>query len=123
MTTHIGGDSYQVQAAEDLTGAKLRCINLAGTIAQATEKKGVGILTTYTESGYNATAFIRGIHKAYVGGAVSTVGYPLKVANSGWLVVATSGDGFVARALATAASGDICPVLFDGFALSPVTLL
>ena len=117
MTTHIGGTTYQIQATEDLTGAKLKIITLAGTIAQSVDKQVAGICVSNPASGYNGTAMVQGIGKAYVGGAVGTVGYPLKVANSGFLVVSTSGDLSVARSLAVAASGDLCPVFIDALTL------
>ena len=63
--------------------------------------------------GYNATAIMDGVTKAFIGGAVSTLGYPLKIANSGWLVAASSGDVYVARALAIGGSGDLLEVAVD----------
>lgn len=117
MTTHISGRNYQIQASENLTNAKFKVITLAGTVAQAADKQGAGICISACGSNQNATAMVHGIGKAYVGGAVSTVGYPLKVANSGFLVVSTSGDLSCARALAVAASGDLLEVFFDGMTL------
>ncbi len=114
MTTHIEEKSYQVLATEDLSGAKYKMITLGGTVAQAANyKQSAGICKTAPGSGYNTQAVYEGLTKAYVGAAVTTLGYPLKVANSGFLVVANSGDSVVGRALTAAASGDIIPVAID----------
>lgn len=120
MTTHINGMGYQVRAAEAL--AKFRAMTLAGTIAQAEDKRVAGICVTDGASGYNATAIMSGITKAFIGGAVSTIGYPLKIANSGWLVVCASGDQQFARALNTGASGDLLEVAVDAFSLPRATV-
>lgn len=114
MTTHIEEKSYQVLATEDLSGAKYKMITLAGAIAQAANyKTAAGLCKTAPGSGYNTQAVYEGITKAFMGGAVTTIGYPLKVANSGFLVAANSGDGTVGRALTSCASGDICAVTID----------
>lgn len=119
MTTHINGTGYQIKATEDLTNAKLKLITIGGTIAQAAGPKAVaGVCWSNPTSGYNATAIVHGITKAYVGAAVTSLGAPLKVANSGWLTVAASGDVSCARALTTCASGDTAEILFDAFHVS-----
>jgi hypothetical protein len=52
--------------------------------------------------------------KAKMGLACASIGWPLKVANSGYLVPCGSGDFSVARLSdATASSGDIAQVAFD----------
>lgn len=125
MTVHKDECLTEVQAAADLTvaGSQYKVINLGGTIAAAADKaRFAGILKHGATSGYLASAVYDGFTKGYVGGAVSTPGWPLKVANSGFLVACASGDiAAVARfwpghGTTTAASGDIAPVLadFDG---------
>lgn len=120
MTTHINQQGYQVRATEAL--AKFRAMTLAGTIAQAVDKRAAGICVTDGASGYNATAIYDGITKAFIGGAVNTLGYPLKIANSGWLVAASSGDVYCARALNTGASGDLLEVSVDFDNLAPANV-
>lgn len=118
MTTHIREESYQVTATEDLSGAKYKAITLAGTIAQAADRAARvgGIMRYAVNSGQNTGAIYDGITKAFVGGAVSTPGWPLMVANSGFLVAATSGALTHARlAQASASSGDVAAV-FAAFA-------
>jgi hypothetical protein len=113
MTTHIKEDKIAVSATEDLSNGLHKVITLTGLIGQAQSRIAAGICKTVATSGYTASAVYQGLTKALVGGAVSTVGYPLKVANSGFLVVATSGDVSCGRALTTAVSGDIAPVAVD----------
>lgn len=114
MTTHIDEDFYGVGATEDLStaGAKYKVITLNGTIAQS-PVRAFGILKYGASSGGNASIVYEGLTKGYVGGAVSTVGWPLTVAASGWLTAAASGNQIVGRALAVAASGDIAPLAVD----------
>jgi hypothetical protein len=119
MTTHINGIAFAVQATEDLSQAKYKVGTLAGTIAQATDKRLGGVIVSNTSSGYNGSQIVSGITKAYIGAAVGTVGYPLKLANSGYLTPASSGDVSCGRNLQLANSGDITMVLFDSFNLNP----
>lgn len=120
MTIHINGMGYQVNATEDLTNAKFKVITLLGTIAQAAGPRAVAGVCVYpVTSGYTATAIVNGITKALVGAAVNSLGAPLKVANSGFLTPASSGDVSCARALNTASSGDLLEVLFDAFNTAP----
>lgn len=117
MTTHINECAYQVVATEDLTPAKYKAITLNGTIAQAADRpaRAIGICRFVVTSGGHTGAIYHGVTKAYVGAAVTTPGWPLMVANSGWLVLATSGSPSCARFLGTtaAASGDLAPVMVD----------
>ena len=55
-----------------------------------------------------------GVVKGWAGAAVTTVGYPVTVTTSGFLIAASSGGQCVGRAFAAAASGDLFPVLMDG---------
>ena len=114
MTTHIRESAYQVRATEDLSGARYKAITLGGTIAQAANYKQIaGICKTSPGSGYNSQAIYEGITKALVGAAVSTLGWPLKVANSGWLTPCASGDVSFGRFANTANSGDLVEVFID----------
>lgn len=119
MTTHIRHELRQIVAAEDLSGvgAQFKAVTLDGTICQAaSNKKFAGILWHGGVSSAFVSVAYDGLSKAYVGAAVSTVGFPLKVANSGFLVPANSGDPFIARLDdALASSGDIARIHIDVF--------
>lgn len=121
MTTHIKEEAIQVVATEDLTPGRHKVITFNGTIAQAADRaaRAAGVCRFVVTSGGHTGAIYDGITKAYVGGAVSTPGWPLMVANSGYLIVATSGQLSCARLAqnAAAASGDLA-VVFAGF-ISP----
>lgn len=114
MTTHIHEEFYGISATEDLSvaGAKYKCVTLNGTIAQSTVRA-FGILKYGASSGGNASVVYEGLTKAYVGGAVSTVGWPLTVSASGWVTAAASGNHTIGRVLAVAASGDVAAVAVD----------
>ena len=115
MTTHIDEKpAIQILATEDLTIAKYKAVTLNGTICQAANIKLVaGISKTSPGSGYNTQVIYAGITKAFMGAAVSTIGFPLKVANSGWIIPCNSGDTSIGRALTTAASGDVSGLMLD----------
>lgn len=124
MTTHISEVAIQVQATEDLTLAKYKCITFAGTIAQAADRpaRNAGICRFTVTSGGHTGAIYNGITKAFIGGgAVSTPGWPLMVANSGYLIAATSGQNSCARLAqsAAAASGDLAVIMaaFDNLSI------
>lgn len=119
MTTHISEEIFQVQAGADLSGSasRYKVVLLNGTIAAAAAvTRLAGILKYGNNSGYNCGVVYDGITKAIVGGAVSTLGWPLKVANSGFLIAAASGDNGVCARLwgeTIPASGDVAQVLCD----------
>jgi hypothetical protein len=122
MTTHIRHELAQIVSAEDLTAADkiYKAVTLDGTICQAASfRKFAGILfyagpiAGGINSSFVSVAY-DGITKAAMGAAVSTVGFPLKVANSGYLVPCASGDMSVGRLFdALASSGDISRVWID----------
>ncbi len=117
MTTHIKHELVQIVAAEDLSDGvdQFKAITLDGTICQANSVKKFAGINWFgsTSGGFTSAAYV-GITKASVGAAVSTVGFPLKVANSGWLIPCASGDMSVGRLFdALASSGDIARVMID----------
>jgi hypothetical protein len=114
MTTHISEDLYGVVATVDLSIAayKYKVINLNGTLA-AGPNLAAGILKYGANSGGTASCVIHGVTKAFAGAAVGTVGYPLTVTTSGYLIAASSGGVSIGRALATCASGDIFSAALD----------
>lgn len=127
MTTHITECALQVVATEDLSGAKYKCITFNGTISQAADRtaRNAGICRFVVTSGGHTGAIYHGVTKAYIGGgAVSTPGWPLMVANSGFLIAATSGQVSCARLAqnAAAASGDLAMV-FATFDSLPIAIV
>lgn len=116
---HVRENEWPIVAAEDLSAGRYKLVTLAGTFAQAADKARVaGVLKFVATSGQNGSAVYEGATKAFVGGAVSTPGWPLKAANSGWLVACNSGDQANARFVgvgnaATAASGDLAAIWID----------
>lgn len=101
-------DVMTVQATTDLDGdgAKFKAITLNGTIA-ASPNLAAGILRHGAKSGGHVSVVYRGITKVLAGGAVSTVGFPLTVTTSGFIVAASSGGVSIGRAIDTCASGDL----------------
>lgn len=114
MTVHITEEMMGFVATADLSApsAKYKVVTIGGTIA-ASLPQALGVLKYGTSSGGNGSAIYAGVTKAFVGGAVSTVGWPLTVTTSGFLVAATSGQLTCGRAMAVAASGDVAFVAVD----------
>lgn len=116
MATDIKKDVFTIAAAQDLTAASalFKVVTFGGTIAAAADTaRWAGVNVTNVASGENASAAYVGIFKASFGAAVSTPGWPLKVANSGWLTAAASGDTTIGRAVAAVASGDLAMGMFN----------
>jgi hypothetical protein len=114
MTTHGRQNAWSVVATEDLSVATARfhAVSFAGLVV-ANTSRALGILVTSARSGERISAVVEGVAKVAVSGAVSTLGYPLKITTSGWLTVAASGDPMVGRATATCASGDLVEAFVD----------
>jgi hypothetical protein len=114
MSTDIDFKMLQVQAGADLSGegSKFKAITIGGTIA-AGPNLAAGILRHGAQQGANVSLAYHGVTKVLAGAAVSTVGFPLKVTTSGWIIAAASGDVSIGRALATAASGDLVQAFVD----------
>lgn len=119
MATHGNQNLRTVTAGQDLLiEAQYKAITLAGTIAANTSRV-AGILWAYGKTNEQVSYVYEGDTKVKVGAAVSTLGWPLKIAASGFLTPAASGDVHVGRAMATAASGDIVNALVDFKTLAP----
>ncbi|MCX8113673.1 MAG: hypothetical protein N3D71_01180 [Burkholderiaceae bacterium] len=108
MATHNYARTLPVTAAEDLVSQAVRfkVITWAGTIAPG-PSRAAGVLITSTRSGETAGVQVEGVVKVVAGGAVNTLGYPLTVANSGFMVAASSGAIAYGRAIETCGSGDL----------------
>jgi hypothetical protein len=114
MTTHAYTRTLPVTAAEDLSSqaARFKVLSFGGVIAPGTSRA-AGINITSTRSGEVAAVQVEGVVKVVAGGAVNTLGYPLTVANSGFMVAASSGGLAFGRALETCASGDLVQALVN----------
>ncbi len=114
MTTEGRQNKWAIVATEDLSVATARyhAVSFAGLVVASTSRA-AGILVTSAKSGERVSVVYEGVAKVAAGGAVSTLGYPLKITTSGWLIVAASGDAMVGRATATCASGDLVEAFVD----------
>lgn len=113
MTVHQKQELVAVAATADLSGvaSRFKVVTIGGTIAAAADvKQCAGILWHGAEIGAAASVVRSGITKALAGVAVGTVGYPLSVANSGFLTLTVSGGYTIGRARETCSSGDLVPV-------------
>ncbi len=114
MATDLDMDLIQITAGADLDAdaVKFKAVTLAGTIA-ATPLLAGGILRHGAKNGETVSLAYKGTFKALFGAAVSTVGYPLTVTTSGFIIAASSGGASVGRSLTTVASGDLAKAMFD----------
>ena len=114
MSTDQDLKLIQVTAAADLDAdaVKFKAITLAGTIA-ATPLLAAGILRHGAKNGEQVSVAYEGVFKAQFGTAVGTVGYPLTVTTSGFVIAASSGGATVGRSISVTASGDIAKAFFD----------
>ena len=113
MTVHQKQDLVTVAATADLSGAasRFKVVTIGGTICSAAlVKQAAGILWHGGEVGQGCGVVRSGITKAIAGVAVSTVGYPVTVADSGFLALTVSGGTVIGRVRETCSSGDLVPV-------------
>jgi hypothetical protein len=116
MATDINKEVFSITAAQDLNvdSTRFKVITFGGTIGAAADTaRWAGVNVTAANSGEQASAAYFGVFKASFGAAVTTPGWPLKVANSGWLTAAASGDTTIGRAVAAVSSGDIATGMFN----------
>jgi hypothetical protein len=112
MTTHIRENLLGVRATQDLTGFKYRAVTYGGAVA-ATAAAAAGLLKYGCNSGYDASVVTDGITKAQIGAAVSTLGFPITITTSGFVIAASSGGLTIGRALSVGNSGDLIEVSVD----------
>lgn len=114
MATDLDYKCLQVSATVDLSGAGVRfkAITFGGAIA-ASNLQAAGILRHPGKSGEAVSVMYEGIFKAQFGTAVGTVGYPLTVTTSGFIIAASSGGSTIGRSISVTASGDIAQAMFD----------
>jgi hypothetical protein len=116
MTTEVDFKLRQVIAGQDLTIAstQFKVVTLDGLIAGANAISAGGILRHGAPASASVSIVYEGLAKAHLGLACNSVGWPLKVAASGWLVPCASGDTAVGRlGQFAAASGDLAEVSVD----------
>lgn len=114
MSTDLDIKLIQVTAGADLDAdaVKFKAVTLAGTIA-ATPLLAAGILRHGAKNGEQLSVAYEGAFKAQFGTAVGTVGYPLTVTTSGFVIAASSGGATIGRSISVTASGDIAKAFFD----------
>lgn len=113
MTVHQQQVLRTVQATADLSASssRFKVVTVDGTICSAAlQLRAAGISWTSAESGQGLSVAYRGITKAMAGEAVTSAGYPFKIANSGFLVNATSGSTTFGRFAEACSSGDLVAV-------------
>lgn len=113
MTVYQQQQLITVEATADLSGeaSRFKVVTIGGAICSAAlVKQAAGILWHGAEVGQGASVVREGVTKALAGVAISTVGYPITTANSGFLALTVSGGHTFGRALETCASGDLVPV-------------
>lgn len=104
-----------VVAAADLRADnfQFKAVTMDGTIAAANQRA-AGLLRTGNVASGHLSVVYAGFTKALVGGAVNTVGFPLKITTSGFLIACVSGDTSIGRLSdRVAASGDLAEVMVD----------
>ncbi len=114
MTTHGRQNDWAIVATEDLSVATARfhAVSFAGLVV-ASHSRAAGILVTSARSGERVSVVYEGVAKCAIGAAVTTLGYPLKITTSGWLIAAASGDAHCGRTTTAAASGDFVECWVD----------
>lgn len=120
MTTEQAVQYLNIQANADLSSGDLtnagvlhKAVTLNGVIALAPALF-AGLLKSKGKTGEGVRIAYAGVAKGWAGAAISTVGYPVTVTASGFLIAASSGAGCIGRAFSAAASGDVFPVMLDG---------
>jgi hypothetical protein len=116
MTVHNQIQLKTVASVADLSGAasRFKVVTIGGVICSAAlVRQAAGILWHGGEIGQGSSVVREGIAKAYAGIAVGTVGYPITVADSGFLTLVVSGGISFGRALETCSSGDLVKVEVD----------
>lgn len=98
--------------ALDNTGVLHKAVTLNGAIAPTPNLAG-GLLKNKGAIGEPVAVAVEGLMKGWAGAAISTVGYPVTITASGFIIAASSGDYTIGKTLEIAASGDLRPFLLD----------
>jgi hypothetical protein len=119
MTTENKYELLTVQASVDLDADSVlfKAVSFNGAIT-ADINLAAGVLRSKGKTGQGVSAVYQGITKGDFAGAVSTVGFPIKLTTSGCFLAAASGDKVCGRALTTVASGDRAKIAVDFTAIA-----
>lgn len=110
-----------IVAADDFrTGGLYKAVAVDGTLSDAQGVGALGLAQSQPNSGQHLSYAWLGSLKAFAGAAVSTAGFPLTTAASGYIIAAVSGSHIVGRALETANSGDLFRGLFNFASPRPI---
>lgn len=88
--------------------------------------RAMGVVVSRGNSGHHIAIQDEGDVKVYAGAAVTTPGYPLSTAASGWVIAAASGDTVIGRfnpppgSAAACASGDLINMIANFAAARPL---
>lgn len=105
-------------AANDFRSLMYRVVDVGGDLSVANGTRAVGIVNSQPNSGQHGTAVYLGFAKAVAGAAITTPGYPLTTAATGFVIAAVSGSHVIGRYMppsgaGAAASGDLVRGLFN----------
>jgi len=114
MAIELSDRRLNIQAGQDLTpiGCLHKAVTINGVIAANPVALG-GFLKSKGAQGENVAIADSGVVKVFAGAAVSTVGMPVTVTTSGFVIACPVGSYMIGKAYATAASGDLFPCLID----------
>jgi hypothetical protein len=111
---------YTVQAANDFRSLLYRVVDIGGNLSVAGGVSALGIAQTRPNSGQYLGVGYFGVMKAVAGAIITTPGYPLTTAASGYVIAAVSGSHVIGRYIqpgrtagAACASGDQITGLFN----------
>lgn len=114
MTTEEKFDATTVPASVVVTNDMLwKAITYGGTIAALPGPAAGIIRSTAQKVGQGVTAVYQGISKVKAGAAITSLGAPLTITTSGFVIAAASGGAHIGRAMETCASGDLVKAYLD----------
>lgn len=114
MTTEQRVTYLNLVANQDLTPAAVlhKAVTVNGTIA-ATAALAAGFLKSHGLTGEGVRVADSGVVKVVAGAAVSTIGYPVTITTSGFVIAAVNCGYMIGRAWSAAASGDLLAIQCD----------
>jgi hypothetical protein len=114
MTIEQRVQYLNVTANQDLTPAAClhKAVTVNGTIAPSAGLV-CGFLKSKGLTGEAVRLADSGVVKVVAGAAVTTIGYPVTVTTSGFVIASSSGGTTIGRAFTAASSGDVFPIQTD----------
>lgn len=114
MTIEQRVQYLNILAGEDMTvaGKLHKAVTMNGTIA-ANARDVVGFAKSKAPIGTGLRIADTGVVKVFAGAAVSTVGFPVTVTTSGFVIASPVGSASIGKSFTTANSGDLFPILAD----------